>query len=103
MLYVGHLVQSALTRPSMRDEAFAILRDLLERVSIRPGADGVEIALEGAIVAMMELALGSDEAGARNDKTALRRLQLDDGSRRSVKLVAGTRIGRDRHSLAVPI
>ena len=59
------------------------------QVEIRPGADGVELELEGAIVAMVEVALGSD-AGAANSKTALRRPLLNDGSRRSVKVVAGT-------------
>jgi site-specific DNA recombinase len=83
-------LQSALTHPATRDEAFAILRELIERVSVRPGAKGVEVELHGAIVAMVDVALGSDADGARNSKTALRRLHLDDGSRRSVKVVAGT-------------
>ena len=76
--------------PSTRDEAFAILRQLIERVSMHPREGGVEIELQGEIVAMVEVALGSDAAGATNSKTALRRLVLDDGSRRSVKVVAGT-------------
>ena len=80
----------ALMHPSTRDEAFAILRQLIERVSMHPREDGVEIELQGEIVAMVEVALGSDGDGARNSKTALRRLRLDAGSRRSVKVVAGT-------------
>jgi hypothetical protein len=53
--------------------------------------------LEGALVAMVEVALGSDATGAKNSKTALRRLHLDDGSCRSVKVVAGTRYQRYLH------
>jgi site-specific DNA recombinase len=82
-------LQGALTHPATRDEAFTILRDLIEQVSIRPGAHGVEVELEGAIVAMVEVALGSDATRPTDSKTALRRLVLDDGSRRSVKVVAG--------------
>jgi site-specific DNA recombinase len=82
-------LHQALAHPSTRDEAFAILRQLIERVTVRPHEEGVEIELEGEIVAMVEVALGSDGEGATNDKAALRRLMLDDGSRRSVKVVAG--------------
>ena len=70
------------------DEAFAILRDLIERVAVTPGTDGVEIELQGEIVAMVEL-LGSDAASPTDAKAALRRLHLDDGSRCSVEVVAG--------------
>jgi hypothetical protein len=56
-------------------------------LSVRPRDDGVEIELQGEIVAMVEVALGSDATSPTDSKTALRR---DDGSRRSVKLVAGT-------------
>jgi len=41
-------------------------------------------------VAMVEVALGSDAASPTDSKTAVRRLVLNDGSRRSVKVVAGT-------------
>jgi len=64
---------------------------LIERVTVHPRDDCVEIELQGEIVAMVEVALGSDAASATDSKTALRRLMLDDGSRRSVKVVAGTR------------
>ena len=80
----------ALTHPATRDEAFAILRQLIERVSVYPNDDGLEIELQGEIVAMVEVALGSDAASPTDSKTALRRLVLDDGSRHSVKVVAGT-------------
>jgi site-specific DNA recombinase len=79
----------ALAHPATRDEAFAILRQLIERVTVHPRDDGVEIELQGEIVAMVEVALGSDATGPTDSKTALRRLMLDDGSRRSVKVVAG--------------
>ena len=79
----------ALVHPATRDEAFAILRQLIERVTVHPREDGVEIGLQGEIVAMVEVALGSDAAGTTDNKAALRRLMLDDGSRRSVKVVAG--------------
>jgi hypothetical protein len=71
-------LHAALTHPSTRDEAFAILRQLIERVAVHPREDGIEIELEGAIVAMVEVALGSDAAHATNAKAALRRLHLDD-------------------------
>ena len=79
-----------LRHPATRDEAFAILRQLIERVTVHPREDGVEIELQGEIVAMVEMALGSDATSPTDSKTALRRLMLDDGSRRSVKVVAGT-------------
>jgi site-specific DNA recombinase len=79
----------ALVHPATRDEAFAILRQLIERVTVHPREDGVEIGLQGEIVAMVDVALGSDAAGTTDNKAALRRLMLDDGSRRSVKVVAG--------------
>jgi site-specific DNA recombinase len=82
-------LHQALAHPTTRDEAFAILRQLIERVTVRPHEEGVEIELEGEIVAMVEVALGSDAASSADSKTALRRLMLDDGSRRSVKVVAG--------------
>jgi site-specific DNA recombinase len=75
--------------PTCRDEAFNILRDLIERITVHPGEKGPEIELTGKIVAMVELALGSAEGNCTNNKTAFRRLALDDRSRGSVKVVAG--------------
>lgn len=43
----------ALIHPATRDEAFAILRQLIERVTVHPREEGVEIELQGEIVAMV--------------------------------------------------
>jgi len=45
----------ALADPAIRDEAFEILRGLIERVVVHPGDDGPQIELVGEIVRMVEL------------------------------------------------
>ena len=85
---VEHL-HEALMDPICHDEAFVILRCLIERIAVHPGEKAPEIELTGAIVAMVELALGSEESDHTNNKAAFRRLALDDRSRCSVVVVAG--------------
>ncbi len=50
-------LQRSLSHPEIRDEAVQILRGLIERVSIRPTADGMEIEIVGEIAKMVDLGL----------------------------------------------
>ena len=79
-------LQDALNEPEIRDEALQILRGLVERVSISPMDDGLEVEIVGEIAKMVELGF--------ENKT--KRAALDDTMTRSVKVVAGT---RNRHYL----
>jgi hypothetical protein len=72
-------LQRSLSHPEIRDEAVQILRGLIERVSIRPTADGMEIEIVGEIAKMVELGLESNK----------KRATLDEKAARSVKVVAG--------------
>lgn len=85
---VGAL-REALEREDTRDEAFGILRGLVEKVMLHPrpkGEPGFEIELVGDIAAMVEVAMGSSNGNAlRGDRRA-----LGEGDIRSVKVVAGT-------------
>ena len=72
---VEHL-QDALNEPEIRDEAAQILRGLVDRVSIGPAENGLEVEIVGEIAKMVEL-------GSANQVT------LDERITCSVKVVAG--------------
>jgi site-specific DNA recombinase len=80
-------LQHALDEPEIRDEALQILRGLIERVSIRPAENGLEIEIVGEIAKMVELGIGAHTKQAA----------LDETTTRSVKVVAGTRNQRYLH------
>lgn len=69
------------------------MRGLIEPVIVHPQDEGFEIELVGEIAPMVEVALGADAGAgkaASNDKAASGRPLLDECSRRSVKVFAGT-------------
>ena len=74
-------LQDALNEPEIRDEALQILRGLIERVSIGPAENGLEVEIVGEIAKMVELGIGHKA----------KRATLDEAMTRSVKVVAGTR------------
>jgi len=74
-------LQNSLSQPEIRDEAVQILRGLIERVSIKPAKDGMEIEIVGEIAKMVEL--GTEP----NKKQA----HLGERAACSVKVVAGAR------------
>jgi site-specific DNA recombinase len=55
-------LQEALADPEIRDEAFEILRGLIERVVVHPGDDRPQIELVGEIVRMIELGMDGKPA-----------------------------------------
>lgn len=71
-------LHDAFKAPATRDEAIGILRGLLERVTIIPQRQGLEIELVGDLARMIALPEGSGGASVAVFE-------------RSVKLVAGTR------------
>jgi hypothetical protein len=80
-------------------EALEAARGLIERVTLHPRPEGgFEIELVGAIAAMVRLSLGPDAQNRHRASEA-----GTDLFACSVKVVAGERLGRDRHSLCVPI
>jgi site-specific DNA recombinase len=83
-------LQDALADPVTQTEALEILRGLIEQVVVRPADDGFAIELVGEIANMVRLSAGAESFGR-------------EPYRSSVKVVAGARIGRDRHSLVTPI
>jgi site-specific DNA recombinase len=80
-----HALQSALSQPDQRDEAFAILRSLIERVEVKQAADGLEVELIGDIASMVELAENKSKNAAPGGTA------FPTDLRRSVKVVAGAR------------
>ena len=72
-------LQDALNQPDIRDEAIQVLRSLVERVSISPAKNGLEIEILGEIAKMVELAM----------ENQAKRATLDEEAARSVKVVAG--------------
>jgi site-specific DNA recombinase len=80
-------LQDSLNEPEIRDEALQILRGLVERVSIGPAENGLEVDIVGEIAKMVEL-------GIENNA---KRATLDERMTRSVKVVAGTRNQRYLH------
>jgi site-specific DNA recombinase len=83
-------LREALNDPGTHSEALEILRGLVDRVVVTPAERGFTIELVGAIAHMIKLSAGSESLTKEPHLS-------------SVKVVAGTRIGRDRHSLTVPI
>ena len=73
----------ALADPATRDEAFELLRGLIERVVVHPGDDGPQIELVGEIVRMVELGLDAKQAALPGEAAC------------SVKVVAGARNHRE--------
>ena len=78
--------QHAPNDPEIRDEAIQILRGLVERGSIRPVKDGLEIEIVGEISKMVELGIGTQKQATLSETAA-----------RSVKVVAGARNQRYLH------
>ena len=56
-------LQDALNEPEIRDEALQILRGLVERVSIGPAKNGLEVEIVGEIAKMVESALETKPNG----------------------------------------
>ena len=100
---VANLV-NALAQPDICREAADILASLIDRVTLTPDAgapDGLRVELQGDL-AMILAAAGVTDAGSKHEAPASRGAEPGlDGSLLSV--VAGTRIGRDRHSLTISI
>ena len=72
--------------PHRQSEALEIMRSLIEQVIVHPReGGGFEVELVGEIASMVEVAMGGERKNA-----ALGGAALDAGSRRSVKVVAGT-------------
>ena len=78
-----HGLQVALSQPDQRDEAFAILRSLIERVEVKQAGDGLEVELIGDIALMVELAENKSKNAAPGGTA------FPTDLRRSVKVVAG--------------
>lgn len=91
-------LEAALADEAARSEALTILRQPIEAIVLHPVDKSYELALVGEMASMVEAALG-----AGNEKAAPGRAALGAEDRRSVKLVAGTRSYRYRHSLPVAI
>jgi hypothetical protein len=79
-------LQDALDEPEIRDEALEILRGLIDRVSISPAENGLEVEIVGEIAKMVELGTGNKA----------KRATLDETMTRSVKVVAGTGFVQER-------
>jgi hypothetical protein len=82
---------TALERPDTREEAFLILRSLVETVHMVPDNGALRVEVRGELAGILALADSKKPAA-----------ELRDGLEQ-IKMVAGTRIGRDRHSLIVAI
>ena len=82
-------LHDSLSDPTIRDEALAVPRHLVERVVVvSPPPDGFQVELVGAIANMPGLPDQGPEL---------------DGYKSSVKVVAGARNHRDRQSLIISI
>jgi site-specific DNA recombinase len=79
-------LQDALNEPDIRDEAIQILRDLVERVSIGPAENGLEVEIVGEITKMVELGI----------ENKAKRAALGATITRSVKVVAGAGFVQER-------
>ena len=93
-------LQDALAGGPASQEALDAIRGLIERVVLTPGPDGkgFEIEVLGELGAMLRLGMADTHRGQHVRGTSDPNM-FDC----SVKVVAGTCIGRDRHSLAVAI
>ncbi|MCZ8104298.1 MAG: recombinase family protein [Burkholderiales bacterium] len=88
-------LHEALRDPNTQAEALEIMRSLIEQVIVSPReGGGFEVELVGEIASMVEVAMGGERKNAAPGGAA-----LDAGSRRSVKVVAGTRNQRRLHQL----
>jgi len=82
-------LQAELNRQEFRTEAAEALRSLIEAVRLVPKSGKLEIELVGDLAGILALAAGNKKpASARRDGL-------------QITLVAGARLGRDRHSLEV--
>ena len=82
-------LHEALRDPAMKEEAFGIIRSLIETVVLMPENGELKIELKGALAGILHLA-----SGARTRKSpgaAASGLGSSDGLASQVKLVAGTR------------
>jgi site-specific DNA recombinase len=82
---------AALEQPGTREEAFLILRSLVETVHLVPDNGALRVEIRGELAGI--LALADSKKLAANIRDGLEQ----------IKVVAGARIGRDRHSLATPM
>jgi site-specific DNA recombinase len=89
-------LQSAITSSPDNAGVLERLRDLVERVDVGPGPDKdmPEIILTGALAAMIKLTMPDTAALSASGHDLFYSL---------VKVVAGARISRDRHSLMITI
>jgi site-specific DNA recombinase len=91
-------LHEALGREETRIEAAEIIRSLVNEIVLTPEGGELKVGLRGDLVGILAIAVsgkkpapgGSGFSDKRDRKTQF-------------ELVAGARIGRDRHSLAVPI
>ena len=78
-------LHTSLNHENCRTEAAEILRDLIERIEIARGENGIEVSLTGAIVNMVKLAQSSGDGGKRLASAPA----VPDMYHSSVKVVAG--------------
>jgi hypothetical protein len=76
-------LSASLSEPSIRRRALELIRSLIVRVTVRPGVEGVDLELEGALSAMIGV--------AQNAESRL-------SAACSVEVVAGGRSRRSRHA-----
>jgi hypothetical protein len=82
---------AALEQPGTREEAFLIVRSLVETVHLVSDNGTLRVEIRGEIAGF--LALADRKKLAADIRDGLEQIQV----------VVGARIGRDRHSLTVPI
>ena len=84
--------------PATKDKAFSIIRTLIEEVCLVPENGELRVEIYGALAGILALS-------APNNKTAYVVGTVGSVSvlLSQIKLVAGARLGRDRHLLAVAI
>ncbi|MDF3907807.1 hypothetical protein PFB07_23990, partial [Paracoccus sp. AS002] len=73
---------------TQRIEAAEIIRSLIDRIVLTPGADRIEIDVQGDLAGILTLSAQSKNPAA-------------DAAGSQVKMVAGARNHRDQHSLEV--
>ncbi|MCJ1901452.1 hypothetical protein MR829_13850, partial [Paracoccus versutus] len=73
---------------TQRIEAAEIIRSLIDRIVLTPGADRIEIDVQGDLAGILTL-------------SAQRKNPAADAAGLQVKMVAGARNHRDQHSLEV--
>ncbi len=85
-------LHNLLIDPASKDEASEIIRSLIDRIVLSPMNGELQIDLHGELAAILNLCQDSKKPAA----------EIRDGLEQ-IKLVAGARYHRDRHSLTVPI